>query len=63
MDESVLVIVGEWECGNWHLRVSNERYEKCVDVSAEEKFEEVEVKVANVFGINLQKEKSFLSFW
>lgn len=66
MEGSVLVIVGEWECmekGNWHFRVSKDRYGKCVDIRKEDSFEDVKTKVTKVFGINPKQEQPFLSFW
>lgn len=66
MDEYVMVLVGEWECkegGIWRFQVSDIKYAKCVDLEEEDKFIDLEKKIAKVFGIDTKRTKIELSFW
>ncbi|CAE6075136.1 unnamed protein product [Arabidopsis arenosa] len=66
MDKSVMMLVGKWKClegGMWRFRMSDRYFAKCVDVEDEDKFAEVEDKIAKVYGIDKKKTKMELSFW
>ncbi|KAG7547796.1 hypothetical protein ISN44_As12g030070 [Arabidopsis suecica] len=66
MDKSVMMLVGKWKClegGMWRFRMSERYFAKCVDVEDEDKFDAVEDKIANVYGIDKKKTKMELSFW
>lgn len=53
MDESVLVIAGEWECvedGSWHFNVSKDIFRKCLDVNGGNDYEKGYLNLGSFLG-------------
>ncbi|KAG7584960.1 Zinc finger PMZ-type [Arabidopsis thaliana x Arabidopsis arenosa] len=66
MDETVLVISGEWTCsdaGKWVFRVAPNRQAKCVSFSEETRYEELITRVGRAYEINTSEVRPTLSFW
>lgn len=66
MDDTVLVIAGEWEClngGRWHFKVSQNTYVKWVAVKTSDSYDEFAKMVGDMFGMDIKTEKAQLTYW